>query len=511
MKANFRVLLLIILISISNVSIGQNLTQSRVANLVTGDYTTTGTVFLEAYDDNTLDLRFGADYLTQANVFDVHVFLTNNQDYTTPIDISNNLLVANIGTINGLNYSSGAMTFDLPAGVSINDYDHVVLVCIQFGQLHWAHGDFSIYTTPVLSEYIGGCEANPPTPQLTLANGTTITGASDTPFPITTLGTTSITWTFDDGAGNYTSTEQNVTVEDLNATIIQTNNLLSANPTSGSFQWIDCNNANAIIPGETNPTFTAVEPGNYAVIISAGSCQDTSSCQSITFQDIYTAPILNEVIDVCESTPPTPTLTLNNGTVIDGTSNTSFPITTVGSTTITWTFSDGTGNTLTSQQVITVNPLEVTVTSTGNSLEATSTGTDLIWVDCNNNYAPIPGETNSTFTPAAGGNYAVIATAGNCSDTSACHVVSIADIKDLSHTISVNLYPNPSNGDFIIDFDETLNEVNIIVTDLSGRTIFNQTYFSTKKIPMHVDGASTNYLITIQTAQHVSTFVHRIQ
>ncbi|MGD1845922.1 MAG: T9SS type A sorting domain-containing protein [Salibacteraceae bacterium] len=121
----------------------QNLVDVRKASLMDGDYALQGDVYLELYDDNSLNLRFDTNYLTQTNVFDVHVFLTNNNDYTTPIDTTGMLLVENIGTISGLNYSSGAMTFNLPSGVGINDYGHIVLICMQFGQLHWGDGVFN--------------------------------------------------------------------------------------------------------------------------------------------------------------------------------------------------------------------------------------------------------------------------------------------------------------------------------------------------------------------------------
>lgn len=121
----------------------QTIISSRTTSLVPGDYATSGTVHLELYDDNKLDLRFESDYLTQSNVYDVHIFLTNNTNYSAPIDTSGLLLVENIGSIAGINYSSGAMTFSLPAGTGIDDFDNVVFVCVQFGQLHWANGVFS--------------------------------------------------------------------------------------------------------------------------------------------------------------------------------------------------------------------------------------------------------------------------------------------------------------------------------------------------------------------------------
>ncbi|MDG1394651.1 MAG: hypothetical protein P8P55_07520 [Flavobacteriaceae bacterium] len=99
-------------------------------------------MYLELFDNKSLDLRFDTDYLTLSNVYDVHVYLSTTNDYTEPIDTSEMFLVANIGTISGLNYSSGAMTFNLSSEVNIDDYDYIVFVCIQYGRLHWGNGTF---------------------------------------------------------------------------------------------------------------------------------------------------------------------------------------------------------------------------------------------------------------------------------------------------------------------------------------------------------------------------------
>lgn len=48
-----------------------------------------------------------------------------------------------------------------------------------------------------------------------------------------------------------------------------------------SYQWIDCGNANAEIPGETALFFTPDVTGTYALIIENGVCIDTSACQFV--------------------------------------------------------------------------------------------------------------------------------------------------------------------------------------------------------------------------------------
>lgn len=68
----------------------------------------------------------------------------------------------------------------------------------------------------------------------------------------------------------------------LNLGISEQLGVFSASANSMNYQWIDCNNGNQIIAGETNQQFTPSANGNYAVIINDGLCQDTSACLTIT-------------------------------------------------------------------------------------------------------------------------------------------------------------------------------------------------------------------------------------
>ncbi len=60
---------------------------------------------------------------------------------------------------------------------------------------------------------------------------------------------------------------------------ITNGNAITANQTGATYQWIDCNDT-TLIPGATNASYAAAN-GNYAVIITLGSCSDTSDCVSI--------------------------------------------------------------------------------------------------------------------------------------------------------------------------------------------------------------------------------------
>ena len=72
----------------------------------------------------------------------------------------------------------------------------------------------------------------------------------------------------------------------IDASVTQTgDNILKANEADVSYQWVDCNNGNAPIPGETNQSFIATEDGSYAVILTSSVCTDysvMSSCYEVT-------------------------------------------------------------------------------------------------------------------------------------------------------------------------------------------------------------------------------------
>jgi hypothetical protein len=59
-------------------------------------------------------------------------------------------------------------------------------------------------------------------------------------------------------------------------------NTISANQSGATYQWIDCFNGNIPVVGETSQLFAPVINGDYAVIITMGSCSDTSACASFT-------------------------------------------------------------------------------------------------------------------------------------------------------------------------------------------------------------------------------------
>jgi hypothetical protein len=121
---------------------------------------------------------------------------------------------------------------------------------------------------------------------------------------------------------------------------------------------------------------------------------------------------------------------------------------------------------------ITVNlfPLpNATVTQTGATFTA-QPGLTYQWLNCQTNQ-PIAAATNQSFTATANGQYAVIVSNGNCTDTSSCYTLNNIGVQE-AHLPVVNLYPNPTTGLLHIESPQPWQKIEI--TDMLGRNLLTQ-------------------------------------
>ncbi len=79
------------------------------------------------------------------------------------------------------------------------------------------------------------------------------------------------------GCDSIVTTELNIAAPIDTSVTINTPSL-TANAIKGTFQWVDCADNYAHIPGAINSSFTPIISGYYGVIVSVGNCSDTSSC-----------------------------------------------------------------------------------------------------------------------------------------------------------------------------------------------------------------------------------------
>jgi hypothetical protein len=77
----------------------------------------------------------------------------------------------------------------------------------------------------------------------------------------------------------------NLTINTVNDSVTKSGSILTAMVTGANYQWVWCTTY-SILPGDTNRTYVATQSGNYAVIVSANGCKDTSDCFTVTIAGI---------------------------------------------------------------------------------------------------------------------------------------------------------------------------------------------------------------------------------
>ena len=119
--------------------------------------------------------------------------------------------------------------------------------------------------------------------------------------------------------------------------------------------------------------------------------------------------------------------------------------------------------------------LSVSVISSGTALQCLATPAYYQWLDCDNNNAIIPGATNSIYVPTSVGNYSVIVTQNNCSDTTVCiPITKVVGIKDNSNILSVQVSPNPSTGTFRLSGLNDISPSTLYLYNSMGQEVFTQ-------------------------------------
>ncbi len=122
---------------------------------------------------------------------------------------------------------------------------------------------------------------------------------------------------------------------------------------------------------------------------------------------------------------------------------------------------------------LTVINIDTNVTASGITLTAVQSGVSYQWVDCDNNYAAISGETGQSFTASANGNYALVLTDGICSDTSSCHNINSVGLEELSDN-QIQVYPNPFTDDFMLNIEGATGKYQVSVLNSIGQEIYSR-------------------------------------
>ena len=286
----------------------------------------------------------------------------------------------------------------------------------------------------------------------TINGDTTVCGASSNIYSITAVsGATSYTWTL---PGGWTGTST-------------TNSLSAVASTTGGNITVTANNACG--SSATQTVIVTVSGGSALsqpgpISGNASVCPASSNTYSITAVSGATSY----------------TWTLPSGWIGTSTTNS---ITSVASSTsgnITISANNSCGSSAAQTLSLTVNSVDTSVSQSGAILTAGASGAVYQWINCIDN-TPISGQTNQSFTASTNGNYAVIVLQNTCSNTSSCYNIFSVGIIENNSSMIIIIYPNPSNGKFIIEMKQMENGV-IEIYNALGEKVYQSILLSTHNV-----------------------------
>ena len=302
----------------------------------------------------------------------------------------------------------------------------------------------------------------------------TINQPTSSSTPVTSCD--SYTWTNGTtyvASGTYTQTLVNSVGCDSIATLVLTIN----NSTTGtdvitacdSYTWIDGVNYTT---SNSTATFT---------LTNAAGC-DSIVTLNLTINNSTTG---TDVIAACDSY-----------TWIDGVTYT----TNNSTATFTLTNAAGCDSIVTLNLTITATPVAV-ATDNGNATISSATAASYQWIDCATGN-PIAGATSQVYTVTANGTYAVIASNGSCSDTSACVTIDYMSVKEIS-VDAISIYPNPTRDNVTVTMSSASASIEII--DAQGKLLKATQVVNGDKIDLSTYETGM-YIFRVKTENGTSIF-----
>ena len=160
---------------------------------------------------------------------------------------------------------------------------------------------------------------------------------------------------------------------------------------------------------------------------------------------------------------------------------------------------------------ITVASVATGVTVSDQTLRADVVSVKYQWLDCDNNWMPIPRETKRSFTDTTGGNFAVELEQNTCLDTSKCYLINPENNADTGGVFVnqlqselIQIFPNPTNGKVEINGLANFGAFTFSVISVEGKVVQLGAKESAKMLEIDLSNRSNGlYIIELKSQDAV--------
>jgi hypothetical protein len=277
-------------------------------------------------------------------------------NWTAPTATDNHLVSFNASHTSGTNFNLGSTTVSYTALDEAGNNANCSFT-IQVND-----NVAPVPNVATLSTINGTCSVTVSAPSATDNCGGTITGTTASPLTYTVPGNYTITWTYTDASGNSSTQTQQVVLADNIAPVPDNGNLpvvqgqCSATATAPSAS----DNCSGTLTATTSDPLSYSSPGNYTInwTYTDASGNTSTQTQQVIVAD-NTAPVpdqatLPTLSNDCQISVTAPTANDNCSGAITAATTDPLTYSTPGNYTITWTYTDASGNSSTQTQQVNV-------------------------------------------------------------------------------------------------------------------------------------------------------------
>ncbi len=243
-----------------------------------------------------------------------------------------------------------------------------------------------------------------------------------------------------------------------------------------------CNNGNVVVNGTT---YNAGNPSGTEVISNVGP----NNCDSTVTVNLNILAVKTGTI--------TQTICFGDSIIVNGTT---YNTTVTGATEVFTNIGPNMCDSTVTINLTVSSAINIAVTNTAPTLTATQSGATYRWLDCDNSFAIISGETNQAYTATSTGNYAVEITIGNCVDTSACENVMTTNLVTNNNFNQINIFPSPANNVINVNLGNITTAVNFTLTSIDGKVIYQANNVNDTKTAIDISNNATGvYFLKVET------------
>jgi hypothetical protein len=126
---------------------------------------------------------------------------------------------------------------------------------------------------------------------------------------------------------------------------------------------------------------------------------------------------------------------------------------------------------------------------------ALSSNSTFQWLNCNDNFAILAGQTKQNYIPEKSGKYAVKITQNGCNDTSSCYQVNVTGIVENNFGPGLTVFPNPTREALSIDLGADYPSIQTKIFNAKGQLINTQTFKQSRHLYLKIEGDPGTYFI----------------